>query len=355
MSSYIEMKILLFYTYNQSFLAAFFNELALSLQERGWQVQVFSFKNEASVLEEPLRVDIKQKKHYFKNSVEIYKAIRKYKPDVIISNFSYVNAAVLSAWLFRVKKNIVWSHTLTDQLEASRFNIFRKSIFLKIASGIIVNSNKLKVDLETNYNINSDKIYPIPFWSGLENDVVNRKKIQIENVKIGVPGRIEKVKNQQIVIDLLLEYRRDLGKTKWNFAGSGNDEERLKDQIRKNKLENSIEFLGVLGIKEMRRFYNQMDVIILPSKFESFGLVLIEALSMNCPVLVSEKFGALNYIDDEDFLNRYTFNPHDVMDLKAKFDRLLLLPPESNQYFKDIYLRFFKKEEIIDSVEKIIN
>lgn len=349
------MKILLFYTYNQSFLAAFFNELALSLQERGWQVQVFSFKNEASVLKEPLRVDIKKKKHYFKNSVEIYKAIRKYKPDVIISNFSYVNAAVLSARLCRVKSNIVWSHTLTNQLDASDFNIYRKSIFLKMASRIIVNSNELKLDLENNYGINSDKIYPIPFWSGLDNAVVKRRRVQLENVKIGIPGRIEEVKNQQIIIDLMREDRKSLENIKWVFAGSGNNEERLIDQVRINKLENSIEFLGVLGIKEMKRFYNEMDIIVLPSKFESFGLVLIEALSMNCPVIVSEKFGALSYIDDEDFLNQYTFNPHDVKDLKAKLDSLLLLPPESEQYFRDIYLRFFKKEEIIDSVEKIIN
>src|SRR5690554_506658 len=243
------MKILLFYTYNQSFLAAFFNELALSLQERGWDVIVFSFKKESGIIEKPFRVKIKRKQNYLKNGVEIYKAIQKYKPDVVVSNFSYVNATVFSSRILGVKKNVVWFHTLSDQLNSNKFQIFRKSVFLKLASKIIVNSNELKIDLIDNYNVKPDKIVPIPFWSGLENDFVQKRQEKQEILKIGIPGRIEKVKNQKIILDLLLKYE-ELQNIKWVFAGSGSEEERLKDQVRKNKLENSIEFLGVLRSEE---------------------------------------------------------------------------------------------------------
>src|SRR5690554_66631 len=346
------MKILLFYTYNQSFLAAFFNELALSLQERGWDVIVFSFKKESGIIEKPFRVKIKRKQNYLKNGVEIYKAIQKYKPDVVVSNFSYVNATVFSSRILGVKKNVVWFHTLSDQLNSNKFQIFRKSVFLKLASKIIVNSNELKIDLIDDYNVKPDKIVPIPFWSGLENDFVQKRQEKQEILKIGIPGRIEKVKNQKIILDLLLKYE-ELQNIKWVFAGSGSEEERLKDQVRKNKLENSIKFLGVLGIGEMKAFYKEIDIIVLPSKFESFGLVLIEALSMNCPVIVSEKFGALNYIDDNRFLTRYTFDPLSIKDLKTKLDQIEI-SLEPNEYFSDIYLRYFNKEEFINSVEKII-
>lgn len=346
------MKILFFYTYNQSFLAAFFNELVISLQERGWNVLVFSFKKEDGIIEKPFRIEIKKKQNHLKNGVEIYKAIQKYKPDFVVSNFSYVNAAVVSSRILGVKKNIVWFHTLSEQLNNSKFQMFRKSVFLKLASKIIVNSNELKIDLIDNYKVKHDKIIPIPFWSGLENDFIQKRDKGQSILKIGIPGRIEKVKNQKIILDLLFEYE-ELRNIKWVFAGSGSEEERLKDQIRKNKLENSIEFLGVLGIGEMKEFYKEMDVIVLPSTFESFGLVLIEALSMNCPVIVSEKFGALNYINDNRFLTRYTFDPGSTKDLKSKIDQIEI-SSEPNQYFRDIYLKYFNKTVIINSVEKIL-
>lgn len=347
------MRILLFYTHNQSFLASFFYELAENLRSMGYLVKVYSLKENASSKTVPPWIEFGKKSNYWSNSWKIFTTIRKFSPDVIISNFSYVNAALLSGKILRVKRNIVWFHTLTQQLNASPRQIFIKSNFLKLANKIIVNSNYLKQDLRKNYNIDVDKIIPVPFWVGIR-PIKCKPNYQFKNyLKIGCPGRLEEVKNQRILLNALSNCNTNV-KVHLYFAGDGKDKEYLIQTIEQLKLKDRVSFLGVLNIKQMQDFYNNMDIIVLPSKFEAFGLVLIEALSLNRPVLVSNKFGALNYIKDVEFNKNYTFDPNDVEDLSAKLNEMISSKKMEGYYFNSIYHAYFQKEKIINQIEEII-
>lgn len=248
----------------------------------------------------------------------------------------------------------MWFHTLTEQLSPRKSQVVIKSQFLKYASEIIVNSDYLKTDLIENYSISKDKIFSIPFWSSLENYNSKRERSNKEPLlKIGCPGRIEDVKNQQLIIESLKDFKLHISYGLY-IAGSGDNEEFLKSKIQNYNLESKVHFLGVLSIEEMKLYYEEMDIIILPSKFEAFGLVLIEALSMGCPVLVSENFGALTYIKDRKFLNKYSFNPKSSNDLISKLNNIFANEMDSSDYFIDIYLTYFQKKEIIAQVEKVI-
>ncbi len=351
------MRIVLFYTHNQSFLSSFFEVLAMQLIERGYDVKIVSFKKKAELLQvsPTLTVQVLKKRSKWLNYVSVFNYIKLEKPDIVISNFSYVNPAILSGKLLGIKKNIIWYHTVTQALNPSKNQVRIKSIFLKQASEIIVNSESLKGDLEHDYSISKTKIFPIPFWSSLEashtkNDVFKKKPL----IKIGCPGRIEEFKNHNLIMDSLAELEIT---TPWKLyiAGSGSNESSLRAKVRKLDFENKVEFLGILSIDKMKEYYEEMDLIILPSKFEAFGLVLIEALSMGCPVLVSESFGALGYIKNVEFLKNYSFNPHSSVDLSAKLNNIIFNKEHSSDYFRNIYATYFQKEKIIAKVEEVIN
>lgn len=351
------MKLLLFHTYNQSFLSSFFKELALNLSERGYDVKIVSLKEKPEVIDVAtgLTIQILKKRSRWQNYLSIFKLIKSERPDMVISNFSYVNPAILCGKLLGVKKNIVWFHTLTQQLNPRISQILLKSIFLKHASRIIVNSEYLKEDLENNYSIPSAKIFPIPFWSSLETKSSIRETIrQNATLKIGCPGRIEEVKNQQIIIDALADLDCNMP---WRLyiAGRGSNEEGLKSKIQNYNLGDEVDLLGVLSIEKMQQYYKEMDLIIFPSKFEAFGLVLVEALSMGCPVLVSKNFGALTYIKDHEFLRKYTFDPQDPNSLKNRLENFICNREEPVGYFRNIYFTYFQKERIIAKVEEVIN
>ena len=54
----------------------------------------------------------------------------------------------------------------------------------------------------------------------------------------------------------------------------------------------TIELLGYLNAERLEKAYKQADVLVLPSRFDSFGRVVVEAMATGLPALVSEDVGA---------------------------------------------------------------
>ena len=97
------------------------------LAEEGYEVVNFCLKKEADQFSlNGIDIIIEKKGGYLSNYHHIYKIIKRTRPDVVLSNFSYVNPALLFGKLFGVKKNMVWFHSLNDQMEATKIDIFIK-------------------------------------------------------------------------------------------------------------------------------------------------------------------------------------------------------------------------------------
>ncbi len=91
----------------------------------------------------------------------------------------------------------------------------------------------------------------------------------------------------------------------------------VSPKINKNKffsylisflgLKNKIEIIGEL--ENLNEFYKKLDYLVLPSKNEAFGLVVIEAMSFGIPCIVSSTAGVVEILNDENSLifNRKCF------------------------------------------------
>ncbi|CUA95539.1 Glycosyltransferase involved in cell wall bisynthesis [Thiomonas bhubaneswarensis] len=119
-------------------------------------------------------------------------------------------------------------------------------------------------------------------------------------------GRVAVEKN----IDAFLQL--DLPGTKW-VVGEGPELERIRRQYPE------VRFLGVLTQDELAKVYSGADVFVFPSKTDTFGLVLIEALACGCPVAAYPVTGPLDVIGD---------SPAGALDndLKAACLRALQIP-----------------------------
>ena len=71
------------------------------------------------------------------------------------------------------------------------------------------------------------------------------------------------------------------------------DEEiiRLKQIILALRMESSISFIGAVDQQELPLYYNASDVLVIPSYYESFGLVALEAMACGIPVIASRVGG----------------------------------------------------------------
>src|SRR5690554_1918780 len=203
------MKILFFNTYNQSYLSDFFIDICSELAYLGHDVKIISLKNYNSffVLDSEVTIHIIKKQKRYQNYISLFKLIKNEKPDVVVSNFSYVNPVVLASKLLGVKHNIIWFHTLKSQMNFKTYLAVIKSKFMNMASLVITNSNELKQEVIKEYRQKPEKVCNLPFTTAVSNtekkDILLTK--EIGKIYIGCPGRLHPDKNQDFLIDALIE------------------------------------------------------------------------------------------------------------------------------------------------------
>lgn len=187
---------------------------------------------------------------------------------------------------------------------------------LQLADLLIVETPAEKKFLIKHYNIDKNKIYIIP--NGIEKDEVATRDIYnyIGGKKkyILQVGRFDKNKNQLNTIKALKNENIEVV-----FIGgpqSKNDKYYKKCQEEaKNK--KNFHFLGWIdkNSKIIKSAYKNAELVIVPSFFETFGMVILEAIAAGKKIVVSETLPILEYniISAEN-----TFNPRNVNDIKKK-------------------------------------
>jgi len=84
---------------------------------------------------------------------------------------------------------------------------------------------------------------------------------------------------------------------------------------------NSYVFTGAVDRETLRKFYSSAYVCVLPSYFEAFGMILIEAMASGCPVIGSNTGGIPDIVVDG--YNGLLFKRGDYADLTSKLEILL--------------------------------
>ena len=112
-----------------------------------------------------------------------------------------------------------------------------------------------------------------------------------------IVGRIDGIKNQGFVVDLMPEIKRLVPNSLLLLVGPETDAEHaryVRSRIRELGLEDSVLVPGPLAPDDPRLIglYQCAHVSLLPSLTETFGLVLFEAWAAGCPVIASATTGA---------------------------------------------------------------
>ncbi|HEX3736835.1 MAG TPA: glycosyltransferase, partial [Solirubrobacterales bacterium] len=79
--------------------------------------------------------------------------------------------------------------------------------------------------------------------------------------------------------------------TRFLVAGSGTHEEELKRQAEELGLMEHGTFLGWIGDDVLHTLYGIADLTVVPSIYEPFGLVALEAMASGCPCVVADTGG----------------------------------------------------------------
>lgn len=114
-----------------------------------------------------------------------------------------------------------------------------------------------------------------------------RNKLGLENkFVVGNIGRLCYQKNQEFLLDILLEMKKTRPESCLLLVGEGEALESLKEKTERMGLSRDVIFYGTSC--HIEQLLCAMDVFIFPSRFEGFGIVAIEAQAAGLPVLCSE-------------------------------------------------------------------
>ncbi len=201
------------------------------------------------------------------------------------------------------------------------------------ASEVIVNSNYMKNELQRLFGLPYEKINVVPngvnlnLFNGVERDYNFRRKFAMDNEKIILfMGRLVYEKGIQHLIAAMPKILNGYHDAKLVICGKGGMMDELKAEANSLGISQKVYFAGYMNGKDVQRMYKAADIAVFPSTYEPFGIVALEAMLSENPVVVSD-IGGLNEIVQhrENGMKTYCGNPNSIADsiLELLYDHKL--------------------------------
>lgn len=210
--------------------------------------------------------------------------VLKFRPHIL----HFHHASAISLLTIPFNKKYLTVHALG--VNPANFNKFDKLFAI---------SEAVKKDI---LNFGSFNVAVIP--NGISTSLIAIKTQKCNNVfKIIQIGRFDNdIKGQDILVNALsiLNLRYSF-KFELTFIGSGNSEQAIKDLVIKNKIEKQVKFLGLKYRDYIYSNLSNFDLLVQPSRYEGFGLTIIEGMAAKVPVLVSNIEAPMDIIENGKF------------------------------------------------------
>lgn len=317
----------------------YIHELARELGSRGHQVDIFTYRalpntpeidgsigTGARVISLPLRAtsgplsqdELFEARQQFAASLIGFATRNQIRYDLAYSHYW------LSGWVAEKLKEI-WQipfvqmfHTLgqmKQRIAGSGFPSTRTREELRItecADAIIAATPAERAQLRWLYRTDRRKIHIVP--PGVDTEQFHPRPAMPARVKLELPthakvllfvGRIEPLKAVDDILRAIARIRTDcpalFHELRFLIVG-GNTREleplrRLCTQLQLREKE-TVVFLGALPQRQLSTVYAATDLVIMPSDYESFGMVALEAQASGRPVIATQVGGLAHLVED---------------------------------------------------------
>ncbi len=189
----------------------------------------------------------------------------------------------------------------------SELRIQSEAEVLRNADNVICATEQERALLRQLYGALDEKVSVIPLGVDLERFRPGEKKaaraslgLQDERIILFV-GRIEPLKGVDILINAAALLESDVECSVLIVGGDESSHQRieeLRDLARHNGIEHRVAFIGAVDHETLPLYYNAADICVVPSHYESFGLVAVEAMASGVPVVASRVGGLAGTVKD---------------------------------------------------------
>ena len=224
----------------------------------------------------------------FKNFFNIYKVIKNNGYRIIHSHIMFYNGFInFIGWLAGVRTRISHSHSSSDLKKETYirkmymgFSRFLINTFSNVKVACGEKAGRYLYGKRRKYIVLKNGIDLNKYFSVTDKQVAelkNELNIDQNNIIIGHVGRFEKVKNHIFFINLAKNFKDKKLKYKIVLVGNGSEFDNIKNMIESEGLSQYFVLTGIRTNIEV--FMKMFDIFLMPSLYEGFPLVVVEALA----------------------------------------------------------------------------
>lgn len=226
------------------------------------------------------------------NQIMSYLLLKKFPTKTIIYHGPY----------FRKKMVTILNNKIFDMLFLKKYLKYNPTIICKSSLAMdfvqkkgFTNATVVGVGLDKSKFENAEEYPEIK-------NIIDKNCINLLSI-----GRVEKLKNTYFLLKVLKKLVKSNDKYRLLWIGKPikKYKEKCLRYIKKNHIENYVTFLDNVPQNQLRSIYENVDLFLLPSTSEIFGMVLLESIYFHVPILSSYNGGASVLLEDANIIREY--------------------------------------------------
>lgn len=297
--------------------------------------------------------------HLVKLRRKLFNTLNSLKPDVIHTHLFLIKYMLIT---FKNVNKIPIVDTQHDNspwwgaisIKDKFMTFIEKRFFNKIATKVVAISASVEQDLLNIIKLDNSKVCKILNFIDIidPEEKILPKLIDSKEIKIYVISRLDLQKKG--LDQVLLIFTKLIEKNKnyrLFFVGDGPDRAALEKEVASKKISKYVKFEGFKS--NVKPYYKDASIILMPSRWEGFGLVAAEAAYMGVPVVGSKVGGLQEVIINNE--TGFTIDFNDVENFVSSIEFLRLNKESYMQFSKNSHLHACLNYDIRFSFEKYMN
>lgn len=296
---------------------------------------------------------------FFANAYrKLKKLIKRDAFDIIHIHMSYKGSFYRKYYVTKLCKK--YNKMVIIHLHGSEFKDFYNN-----------GNSKRKAQIQELFSIADSSIVLGEEWKKFILKIAPKANVVVINNAVSLPNFEDKESNKvrtflflgaliqrKGVIDLLdaVKQMKDQGVSDFrlSIAGSGVEEQRLKEYTRTNGLQKYVEFLGWVTKEQKPELLKKSDVLVLPSYNEGLPIAILEAMSYGLPIISTNVGSIAEAVKEKE--NGFLIEPGDVDSLAHAMIQLTnnsILWKKESRASRNICETKFSENVFFEAVEKI--
>ncbi len=277
---------------------------------------------------------------------KIKETINKIKPDVIFLNSSLELKTIGLILKSCGCSKVIFTRGIPSHM---KLNPLKRYLFSHVVTNVIVNSNYVK---ESIWNITKHlKNEPVIIYHGIQPNSLISTEGNTKN--IAIVGRLSHEKGVDIALHVMQQVLLSEPQAKLWIIGEGKERENLTNLAVELGIQNSVTFFGF--VNDVESLLIQCSLLILTSRWEGFGLVLLEAMKLKIPCLAFDHVAANEIIINNE--TGFLIPDMNIGSMSEKINYLLSNPDvgkQMGQKGNELLKEKFTIDKSIDKFEKVM-